>query len=100
MFMEIDFEEPGQSLMNQVIKTYLQQSNIEKSVQELRTLLKQKRIVDQSIETTDKQIEKTRYDADRLLQSIKGLSTNKVLIKTSKVLDQFMKDLRECEVKI
>lgn len=98
--MEIDFEEPGQSLMNQVIKTYLQQSNIEKSVQELRTLLKQKRIVDQSIETTDKQIEKTRYDADRLLQSIKGLSTNKVLIKTSKVLDQFMKDLRECEVKI
>lgn len=98
--MEIDFEEPGQSLMNQVIKTYLQQSNIEKSVQELRTLLKQKRIVDQSIETTDKQIEKTRHDADRLLQSIKGLSTNKVLIKTSKVLDQFMKDLRECEVKI
>lgn len=34
------------------------------------------------------------------MQSIKGLSTNKVLIKTSKVLDQFMKDLRECEVKI
>ena len=86
--------------MNQVIKTYLQQSNIEKSVQELRTLLKPKRIVDPSIETTDKQIEKTRHDADRLLQSIKGLSTNKVLIKTSKVLDQFMKDLRECEVKI
>ncbi|CAL6077416.1 Conserved_hypothetical protein [Hexamita inflata] len=98
--LNIDFDPKTTQITNKTIHTYLTQLNLFDSIQQYQQLLKSMKQIQSTIALTEDSIIKTKSDQTRLVEQIKGVGQNKFILKTSKVMDQFIKDLRECELKI
>jgi hypothetical protein len=96
---QLDFA-AKQTLRCESVKQYIYNLRLDKAVIHLQDLYRQQAALNVSVQLTDAQIAQERENQTRLLEQIKGVGANKFLIKTSRVFDSFMTDLRQCEVKV